>query len=63
MHYPQLIEAPATFRVAVEHFAMACEEALSSYALCDDSVLVVLCVLCGYYLLPLEEEVRYDYIS
>jgi len=32
MHYPQLIEAPATFRVAVEHFAMACEEALSSCA-------------------------------
>ena len=28
IHYLQLIEAPTTFRVAVKHFTMACEEAL-----------------------------------
>jgi 3-oxoacyl-[acyl-carrier-protein] synthase-3 len=28
LHYLQLVEAPTTFRVAVDHFTMACEEAL-----------------------------------
>ena len=28
LHHLQLIEAPATFRVAVKHFALACKESL-----------------------------------
>jgi 3-oxoacyl-[acyl-carrier-protein] synthase-3 len=38
VHYLQLVEAPSTFRVAVEHFTMACEEALEGNGLSADQI-------------------------
>ena len=38
VHCLQLIEAPTTFRVAVEHFTMACEEALEVNKLTADQI-------------------------
>lgn len=38
VHYLQLVEAPTTFRVAVEHFTMACEEALEVNRLTADQI-------------------------
>jgi len=38
VHYLQLVEAPTTFRVAVEHFTMACEEALEVNGLSADQI-------------------------
>ena len=38
IHYLQLIAAPTTFRVAVEHFTMACEEALEVNGLTADQI-------------------------
>ncbi|MCG6983241.1 MAG: ketoacyl-ACP synthase III [Deltaproteobacteria bacterium] len=38
IHYLKLIEAPTTFRVAVEHFTMACEEALEVNGLTADQI-------------------------
>ena len=38
VHYLQLVEAPTTFRVAVEHFTMACEEALEVNGLRADQI-------------------------
>jgi len=38
VHCLQLIEAPTTFRVAVEHFTMACEEALEVNGLTADQI-------------------------
>ncbi len=38
LHYLQLIEAPTTFRVAVEHFTMACEKALEANGLAADQI-------------------------
>ena len=38
IHYLQLIEAPTTFRVAVEHFTKACEEALEVNGLTADQI-------------------------
>jgi 3-oxoacyl-[acyl-carrier-protein] synthase-3 len=38
VHYLQLIEAPTTFRVAVEHFTMACEEALEVNGITADQI-------------------------
>jgi 3-oxoacyl-[acyl-carrier-protein] synthase-3 len=38
VHYLQLVDAPTTFRVAVEHFTMACEEALEVNRLTADQI-------------------------
>ena len=38
IHYLQLIEAPTTFRIAVDHFAVACEEALEVNGLTADRI-------------------------
>jgi 3-oxoacyl-[acyl-carrier-protein] synthase-3 len=38
VHYLQLVEAPTTFRVAVEHFTLACEEALEVNRLSADQI-------------------------
>jgi 3-oxoacyl-[acyl-carrier-protein] synthase-3 len=38
VHYLQLVEAPTTFRVAVEHFTLACEEALEVNGLSADQI-------------------------
>ena len=38
LHYLQLIEAPSTFKVAVEHFVLACEEALEVNGLSSDQI-------------------------
>jgi 3-oxoacyl-[acyl-carrier-protein] synthase-3 len=38
LHYLKLIEAPTTFRVAVEHFSMACEKALEANGLTADQI-------------------------
>ncbi|UCG13330.1 MAG: ketoacyl-ACP synthase III [Deltaproteobacteria bacterium] len=38
LHYLQLVEAPATFRVAVEYFTLACEEALETNGLTPDQI-------------------------
>ena len=38
VHYLQLVEAPTTFRVAVEHFYIACEEALEVNGFTADQI-------------------------
>ena len=38
LHYLKLIDAPSTFKVAVEHFTLACEEALEVHGLTADEI-------------------------
>jgi 3-oxoacyl-[acyl-carrier-protein] synthase-3 len=42
LHYLQLIEAPATFRVAVEHFTLACDDAMKVNGLTADQIALII---------------------